>query len=262
MIKAAGKQVRLGGNIGTPALDLLQEPQPEYYVLELSSFQLETTSSLNAAAAVVLNVTEDHMDRYANLQEYAAAKQKVYNGTGAMIINLDDEIAVPLSRDNRKVIRYTTRKPAEDDFGIIDSEGGRYIACGEKMLCPIADLPLHGIHNVSNTLAALALGTAIGLHANNEVGNIRQQVSQVGAIIQGNLRYDRQGSTECVSGWRGLAAWTGLTIRKPPTSVHVVPPLKDLPAIRITFRSPAVWVRELIFPGWRKYVRAESGKPF
>ena len=163
MLKAAGKQVLLGGNIGTPALQLLREPAPDYYVLELSSFQLETTTSLNAVAAVVLNVSEDHMDRYANLREYAAAKLKIYNGTGAMIVNLDDEIAASISGNNRPVIRYSTGEPAAGEFGVRDVDGNSYIACGEKIICPVADLPLHGVHNISNALAALALGSAVGV---------------------------------------------------------------------------------------------------
>lgn len=163
MIERSGKQVRLGGNIGTPALDLLNHAEPDFYVLELSSFQLETTSSLNAAVAVVLNVTEDHMDRYVDLKEYAEAKLRIYEGTGTMVVNLDDDISASLSRSNRTVICYTTREPGIDQFGVREINGVRYIAAGEDVVCAIADLPIHGIHNISNTLAALALGTAIGL---------------------------------------------------------------------------------------------------
>lgn len=173
MIKNSGKQVQLGGNIGIPALDLLREPAPDFYVLELSSFQLETTSSLNAAAAVVLNVSEDHMDRYATLQEYAAAKLKIYNGTGAMIVNLDDEVVASMAGNNRQVIRYTTGEPAAGVFGIRNVNGNGFVACGEKIICPLAELPLHGNHNVANVLAALALGSAIGLPVESMVMALR-----------------------------------------------------------------------------------------
>jgi len=164
MIEASGKQVKLGGNIGTPALGLLDKPEPDYYVLELSSFQLETTTSLNAAAAVVLNVTEDHMDRYAGLKEYAEAKLRIYNGTGTMVVNLDEEVVTSISINNRNVIYYTTGHPGNNEFGLLDINGNRYITFGDKAVCPVTDLPIHGIHNISNVLAALALGSAIGLH--------------------------------------------------------------------------------------------------
>ena len=98
MAAAAGKRVLAGGNLGRPALDLLDEPVPELYVLELSSFQLETTQSLRTAAAAVLNVTPDHMDRYATLAEYAAAKARIFERCDAAVINLDDPAvrAMPL----------------------------------------------------------------------------------------------------------------------------------------------------------------------
>ncbi len=90
MAQAAGRDVRVGGNLGTPALELLQDSEPDLYVLELSSFQLEGTRSLNAAAATVLNITPDHMDRYRSLADYSAAKQRIFRGDGVMVLNADD----------------------------------------------------------------------------------------------------------------------------------------------------------------------------
>lgn len=173
MIERSGKQARLGGNIGVPALDLLNEAEPDFYVLELSSFQLETTRSLNAAAAVVLNVTEDHMDRYADLDEYAEAKLRIYRGTGAMVVNLDDDIVASVDRSNRNVICYTAGEPGISELGIREIDGRRYIAMGEKTVCAADELPLHGNHNLSNMLAALALGTAIGLPVDSMLAALR-----------------------------------------------------------------------------------------
>ncbi|MGH8488064.1 MAG: UDP-N-acetylmuramoyl-L-alanine--D-glutamate ligase, partial [Gammaproteobacteria bacterium] len=91
MAQAGGLEARSGGNLGTPALALIDDTEPDVYVLELSSFQLETTESLTPEAAVVLNLTPDHMDRYASLDDYASAKQRIYRGPGVMVINEDDE---------------------------------------------------------------------------------------------------------------------------------------------------------------------------
>lgn len=163
MIEASGKSVELGGNIGTPALDLFLKQEPDYYVLELSSFQLETTKSLNAIAAVVLNITEDHMDRYSNFKEYAFAKQRIYAGTGTMVINLDDDIVAAFTRNNRKTICYTTKGPGKNAFGIRVKNGNSYIVYGESDLIAITDLGIRGKQNISNAMAALALGTTINL---------------------------------------------------------------------------------------------------
>lgn len=174
MIESAGQQVKLGGNIGLPALDLLSGPEPEFYVLELSSFQLETTSSLHAVAAVVLNVSEDHMDRYPGMEQYANAKTRIYNGCGTMIMNLDDEIVAATARPDRSSICYTGREPAAGEFGIHVRDGTRFIAYGENLICPESDLPLPGSHNTANAMAALALGTAIGLPMDSMVTALRE----------------------------------------------------------------------------------------
>jgi UDP-N-acetylmuramoylalanine--D-glutamate ligase len=92
MAREDGREVRLGGNLGTPALELLGDHEPDCYVLELSSFQLETEYSLNARAATVLNVSPDHMDRYGTVDEYAGAKRRIFRGDGVMVLNSDDGI--------------------------------------------------------------------------------------------------------------------------------------------------------------------------
>ncbi len=161
MARAAGLDVRVGGNIGVPALDLLHQPRPDLYVLELSSFQLETTESLNATAAAILNISEDHMDRYYDLNDYTAAKAKVYYGTGTLIVNLDDErvmATIKLIRQGRDLLGFTAATPEENQFGICKNDEQEFLCFGHEKLLPVSELKIKGKHNVVNALAALALG--------------------------------------------------------------------------------------------------------
>ncbi len=160
---SAGVNALAGGNIGTPVLDLLAQPVPDLYVLELSSFQLELTRSLNAAAAVVLNVTEDHMDRYTGMEEYAGAKAAIYNGDGTMVINLDDTSVSAMQRPGRRLVCFTGATPGADQFGLVELHGSTWLAYGDRPLLDTATLKLHGRHNYLNALAALALGQAVSL---------------------------------------------------------------------------------------------------
>jgi len=168
MARIARLQVLVGGNIGTPALQLVEHnAQAQIYVLELSSFQLETTCSLNAAASVILNISEDHMDRYATLGDYASAKARIYQGNGALVINQDDAGVVALTHElvsQRKVLRFSLNAPSDDDcFGVIHKQGLAYLARGQQLLLPVNEVRIKGQHNVANALAALALGTLAGL---------------------------------------------------------------------------------------------------
>ena len=161
MAKQAGLDVRVGGNIGVPALDLLHEPSADLFILELSSFQLETTESLNACAAAILNISEDHMDRYYDLNDYTAAKAKVYYGTGTLVVNLDDEAVmatVKLIRQGRDLVGFTENIPLENQFGICTEGKQEYLCFADEKYIPISDLKIKGKHNVVNALAALALG--------------------------------------------------------------------------------------------------------
>jgi UDP-N-acetylmuramoylalanine--D-glutamate ligase len=176
MAKAAGMEVGVGGNLGTPALDLLAL-NARLYVLELSSFQLERTSALNAAAATVLNVSADHLDRHADLAEYAREKQRIFRGDGTMIINIDDPIVNAMrddcmdaggrvmqgaiAEDSRKTFTFSIKKKA--DFHLAFEGDTEYLMHNESSLMPLAELPLEGRHNAANALAALALGVAVGL---------------------------------------------------------------------------------------------------
>jgi UDP-N-acetylmuramoylalanine--D-glutamate ligase len=160
MAKCAGKKVGAGGNLGTPALDLL-ESEAELYILELSSFQLERTRLLNAAAATVLNVSADHLDRHADLVKYAQAKQHVFNGDGVMVINVDDPVVDEMREAGRRISTFSINKNA--DFHIAYQGNVEYLMHDKQCLMPLADVPLEGRHNAANALAALALGVSIGL---------------------------------------------------------------------------------------------------
>jgi UDP-N-acetylmuramoylalanine--D-glutamate ligase len=162
MARHAGRQVSVGGNLGTPALDLVSADS-ELYVLELSSFQLESTFSLNAVAAVVLNVSPDHLDRYTSVEDYAATKQRVYSGDGVMIINRDDAIVAAMRDSTRRCISFGLDRPAEGDFGLTVHEGETWLCYGEQRWLTTSELKLPGRHNQANVLAALALGQAVGL---------------------------------------------------------------------------------------------------
>ncbi|MBI4005409.1 MAG: UDP-N-acetylmuramoyl-L-alanine--D-glutamate ligase [Gammaproteobacteria bacterium] len=163
MARAAGLKVGLGGNIGLPALDLLHEGNFDVFILELSSFQLETVSSLNAFASVVLNVTEDHMDRYATLDDYAIAKSRIYSGDGTMVINLDDSNVVKMRRAGRKESGFTLTDPAGDVYGVRSYDNIRWLVKGGEKLIPVGKIRISGEHNIANSLAALALGEALKL---------------------------------------------------------------------------------------------------
>ena len=166
LLAAAGRRVRTGGNLGPPALDLLEHAaggDPDFYVLELSSFQLESTWSLRPLAAVVLNVSADHMDRYRDLAEYAAAKGRIYRGAATAVVNRDDPGAARLAERSSRVIGFTLGPPADGDFGVVEHDGADWLAEGTRPLLPAAGVPLAGAHNRANALAALALVRAAGI---------------------------------------------------------------------------------------------------
>lgn len=163
MARADGKRVLLGGNLGTPALELLNEPVPELYVLELSSFQLETVRSLNAVAAVVLNISPDHMDRYESLAHYAAAKQVIYHGNGLIVLNADDPVVMAMHQPGRRSVLFRMSEPKEGEFGLRTRNGEEWLAYGSEYLLAKSQMNLVGRHNLANALAALALGQGAGL---------------------------------------------------------------------------------------------------
>ena len=162
MAKADGKQVETGGNIGTPALDLLKAPLPQFYILELSSFQLETTFSMNAYASVVLNISSDHMDRYDDIEQYVAAKQKIYAGNGSAVINLDDEyVADMLSAGD--VLTFTSHEETNADCYVANYKDEEWLFIQSVPIISVASLGLKGTHNISNALAAIALASTMNI---------------------------------------------------------------------------------------------------
>lgn len=163
MAAAAGKHVAVGGNLGLPALDLLTGPTPDFYILELSSFQLETVSSLNAHVSVVLNLSPDHLDRYDSEADYQTAKARIYEGDGVMLLNADDSAVCSLAIPDRNTVYFSLAEVTGNDFGLILHEGQHWLAKGEHALLAVSDLPMVGSHNIENALAALALGTAMDL---------------------------------------------------------------------------------------------------
>ncbi len=210
MAKAAGKQVAVGGNLGIPALDLLETPA-DLYVLELSSFQLERTVALNAAAATVLNVSADHLDRHADIAEYALEKQRVFRGDGAMVINIDDPVVEAMQDSSR--IGHTFSIKTAADFHISEQDGNEYLMHHDERLMPLADLPLEGRHNAANALAALALGVSVGLdkkamcHALRKFKGLEHRMQKV-AQIRGVTWVNDSKATNigaCVAALQGYA---------------------------------------------------------
>jgi len=177
MSRRAGLRTLVAGNIGLPVLDALGEVEagkgaaaPQAIVLELSSFQLESTASLCPDAAAMLNLSEDHLDRYAGIAEYGAAKARIFQGDGIQVLNRDDPASMAMRIDGRVLHSFGVDRPAGGlDWGVAvggaggPAAAGPWLAQGGERLIPVSDLPVPGLHNVSNALAALALARAIDL---------------------------------------------------------------------------------------------------
>ncbi len=172
MARAAGKRVAVGGNLGTPALDLLAD-DVELYVMELSSFQLETTHQLGAEVATVLNVSEDHMDRYSGLPAYHLAKHRIFRGARQVVVNRQDALSRPLLTEGQPCWTFGLNRPDFKGFGLIVENGEKHLAFEFKTLMPVSELKIRGSHNQANALAALALGHAVGLPFDAMLGTLR-----------------------------------------------------------------------------------------
>ena len=162
MARQAGVNAVMGGNIGTPALELLGQ-KAELIILELSSFQIETLHRLPMLASVVLNLSADHMDRYADMGAYISSKLPIYEQAENCVLNRDDAILQTQNLSYRNVTGFTMREPADNDFGIRYIDDRRMICLGEQVLFDCARLKIQGDHNIENALAALALGQQAGL---------------------------------------------------------------------------------------------------
>lgn len=222
MCRAAGLNTVVAGNIGLPVLDALTQVEtqmrqgkqaPDVFVLELSSFQLETTYSLDAGAATVLNLCQDHLDRYDSMDEYAAAKARIFSGHGVQVVNREDDFSRRLADPARTVLSFGLGTPGSNrEWGMVVSGGEPWLAQGEMKLMPLKELPLAGLHNAANALAALALCRAIGmeyaplLSALKKFAGMPHRVQKV-AEIRGVAFYDDSKGTNVGA---TVAALTGM----------------------------------------------------
>lgn len=162
MAEAAKLSVQVGGNLGVPALDLLTTPSPDLFVLELSSFQLETTQSLTPKVATILNITPDHMDRYNTLKDYCNAKQRIYTEAEVVVSNRDDPLT-HCERIAKTQLYFTLNEPRDHEFGLLKKQDETYLAFENQALMSIRELPILGRHYQANALASLAIGYGYGL---------------------------------------------------------------------------------------------------
>ncbi len=200
MAEHAGFDVRVGGNLGTPALDLIQSREPQLYVLELSSFQLEVTASLQCVAASVLNISPDHMDRYSTLADYAAAKARIFNHCDVAVVNRDDARVRAMPRSGQKCVSFGLQPPENGNYGLVEHAQERWLARGTERLLRAAELQIHGDHNLANALAALALGEAAGMPQATMLDALRSfrglpHRMQYVATVQGVNYYDDSKGT-------------------------------------------------------------------
>ena len=165
MAERAGLRVRVGGNLGEPALDLLGmgAPPTELYVLELSSFQLDATTSLDLKAATVLNVSPDHLDRYTSVNAYADSKARIFARCETAVINLDDPLVVAMPRPGQKTVSFSLRASIGADYAVATRDGEWWLTRRDEALLPVSAMKIKGLHNAANALASLALGDALGL---------------------------------------------------------------------------------------------------
>jgi UDP-N-acetylmuramoylalanine--D-glutamate ligase len=162
LLRSAGADCEVAGNIAPPVLEaysrrLQQGKAPKAWVLELSSYQLETTWSLRPAAAAMLNLSEDHLDRYATLDEYGAAKARIFAGAGVQVLNRDDPRSMAMAQPGRKVITFGL--DAQGDFGVANGK----LVHGSREILAVDQLGIRGSHNVANALAACALVSVLGV---------------------------------------------------------------------------------------------------
>ena len=181
MIEGAGFRVGLGGNIGTPALDLLNinDEEPDFYVLELSSFQLESTYSLKAKVASILNISSDHMDRYQGLDEYTQTKQRIYQNCEWALYHRDDQRTMPLALQSQTSMTFGLSLPekntnvSKSEYSLLTEKGRTYLVEGHRAIVATDELKVMGSHNHLNCLAALAMGSYIGLDEPSMVETLR-----------------------------------------------------------------------------------------
>ncbi|MDA0926878.1 MAG: UDP-N-acetylmuramoyl-L-alanine--D-glutamate ligase [Proteobacteria bacterium] len=178
ILKSANVKYLLGGNLDganfKPALDLLAEPPADIYILELSSFQLETTENLAAEVATILNLSEDHLDRYASLEDYKKAKQRIFNGCRHVVINRDDPASIPPATISVPSLDFGFSKPGVNGLGLLEENDDQYLAYQFEKIVSVSELKIVGQHNIANALAAIALALTLGV----ELDAIRRAVRE------------------------------------------------------------------------------------
>jgi UDP-N-acetylmuramoylalanine--D-glutamate ligase len=214
----------VAGNIGPAVLDALMHcedarREPEVWVLELSSFQLETTRTLNPAAAAVLNLSEDHLDRYDGMDAYAQAKARIFRGEGIQVLNRDDAWSMRMALPGRMQVSFGLNAPERaEDFGLLRIDGELWLAQGTTPLLALKELPLAGLHNAANALAALALARALDLPyapllaALREFKGLPHRVERV-AEIGGVAYYNDSKGTNVGATVAALAGFAELAAR-------------------------------------------------
>ena len=211
LLRGAGMDAVAAGNISPAALAVLLDrladgqPLPDCWVLELSSFQLETVEGLNADAAAVLNVSEDHLDRHGSLQAYAAIKSRIYDGDGVQVINRDDALCADMVKPGRSVIGFCAATPQPGDLGLSAEGDEAWLMQGTTRLLPQSELGIAGRHNALNALAALALGRAVGAEMTPMIEALRSfrglphRVEPVARRSDGVVFYDDSKGTNVAS---------------------------------------------------------------
>lgn len=218
--EALGYQTQLGGNIGVPVLDTIAK-QPDFLILELSSFQLETLNSMKALSATVLNLCDDHLDRHETMKNYQNIKQKIYQQSNVAVVNRDDDkTAVPTNTVVDTVLSFGSDQPSDKHFGLKACADGYYLMQGHEALIAVNQLPIAGLHNAMNCLAALALGSAAGWSIPAMVAALPQfkglahrcqtVVSTDGVLWVNDSKATNVGAT--------LAAINGFAVNKIPNS--------------------------------------------
>ena len=209
MAGVAGVSVQVGGNIGVPVLDLLHEDEPDWYILELSSFQLETTHHLGARIATVLNITPDHLDRHLTLGDYRMAKHCVYQGAAFAVCNKDD----PLTWSDDLPRHMTFGLQPTADYHLQEKDGDTYLACHGEPLLATNEMRLKGQHHYLNALAALAMGFEMGLPKESMLAGLlsfpglRHRCQWVACIDNVDWYNDSKGTNEgaTIAAIQGLA---------------------------------------------------------
>ncbi len=217
MCDAAGINGLAGANLGEPALDLLEHDTPDYYILELSSFQLQRTATLPLKVAVLLNISPDHLDWHASEDEYRSSKYRIYKEAEAAVVNRDDAEAPKHLAKNVSHISFGLDTPGEDQYGLVNEDGEDFLARGAQLLLSTSDIAMVGVHNQANALAALATGELMGfelsamLQVLYEVPGLPHRMQYIARIIGANFINDSK-ATNVGAAVASVASVPGLVV--------------------------------------------------